>query len=139
MVFTQHAIFRHVLNMTSTATLGLVALFVVEALNLYYIAQLGEAELAAAIKALAPVAEPEMSDEAKPEDEKYAALSAKVADLEVALAAKGSAPVAVAGAAASDPVEKFKAAAEAKDWKLCASLFAEHKAAILAARNRKTF
>ncbi len=49
MVFTQHAIFRHVLNMTSTATLGLVALFVVEALNLYYIAQLGEAELAAAI------------------------------------------------------------------------------------------
>lgn len=35
--------------MTATASTGLVALFIVDALNLFYIAQLGEAELAAAV------------------------------------------------------------------------------------------
>lgn len=49
MIFTQGSIFRHVLHMTSTASVGLVALFIVDALNLFYIAQLGEAELAAAV------------------------------------------------------------------------------------------
>jgi len=48
-VFTGGAISRHVIYMTATASIGLVALFIVDALNLFYIAQLGEAELAAAV------------------------------------------------------------------------------------------
>lgn len=39
----------HVVNMTATGSIGLVAIFMVDALNLFYISLLGEAELAAAI------------------------------------------------------------------------------------------
>lgn len=40
---------RHVAVMAATGSLGLVAIFIVDFLNLFYIAQLGQAELAAAI------------------------------------------------------------------------------------------
>ena len=39
----------HVINMTSAASVGLVAIFLVDALNLFYISQLGQKELAAAV------------------------------------------------------------------------------------------
>ncbi len=48
-VFTTGSTFRHVLVMTATGSVGLVSIFIVDFLNLFYIAQLGEAELAAAI------------------------------------------------------------------------------------------
>jgi putative MATE family efflux protein len=47
--FTEGSIMRHVVVMTATGTIGLMAIFVVDVLNLYYIARLGRAELAAAI------------------------------------------------------------------------------------------
>lgn len=40
---------RHVLTMTATGAIGLVAIFVVDMLNLFYISRLGQQELAAAI------------------------------------------------------------------------------------------
>jgi putative MATE family efflux protein len=47
--FTQGPVMRHVVTMTVTSTVGLMAIFVVDVLNLFYIAMLGEQELAAAI------------------------------------------------------------------------------------------
>ncbi len=47
--FTQGSTMRHVIVMTLTGSVGLMAIFVVDLLNLFYIAQLGEQELAAAI------------------------------------------------------------------------------------------
>ena len=40
---------RHVINMTAASAIGLIAIFVVDALNLFYIARLGHQELAAAV------------------------------------------------------------------------------------------
>ena len=40
---------RHVINMTATGSIGLIAVFLVDVLNLLYISQLGKPELAAAI------------------------------------------------------------------------------------------
>jgi hypothetical protein len=91
----------------------------------------------------APAVEAEevKAEEAAPavESAELSALSAKVAELEIALAAKGSEAVASNGAASEDPVEQFKAASEAKDWKRVAQLFSANKAAILRARNAKNF
>ncbi|MDX5593005.1 MATE family efflux transporter [Pseudovibrio sp. SPO723] len=47
--FTQGSTMHHVLVMTSTGSIGLVAIFIVDFANLFYISQLGVAELAAAI------------------------------------------------------------------------------------------
>jgi putative MATE family efflux protein len=47
--FTQGSTMRHVVEMTVTGSIGLVAIFFVDLLNLFYIARLGEQELAAAI------------------------------------------------------------------------------------------
>ena len=47
--FTAGSTMRHVLVMTSTGSIGLVAIFLVDFANLFYIAQLGVEELAAAI------------------------------------------------------------------------------------------
>lgn len=47
--FTEGSVLRHVIEMTVTGSVGLMAIFVVDLLNLFYIAQLGEQELAAAI------------------------------------------------------------------------------------------
>ncbi len=47
--FVHGSIMRHVAVMTATGSIGLVAVFVVDLLNLFYISLLGEAELAAAI------------------------------------------------------------------------------------------
>ncbi|WP_043879440.1 MATE family efflux transporter [Azorhizobium caulinodans] len=47
--FTHGSIMRHVAVMTGTGSVGLVAVFMVDLLNLFYISLLGEAELAAAI------------------------------------------------------------------------------------------
>ncbi|WP_029003896.1 MATE family efflux transporter [Azorhizobium doebereinerae] len=47
--FTHGPIMRHVAVMTATGSVGLIAVFVVDLLNLFYISLLGEAELAAAI------------------------------------------------------------------------------------------
>src|SRR5215213_786163 len=46
---TQGSIMRHVVVMTATGSIGLMAIFVVDFLNLFYISRLGEQELAAAI------------------------------------------------------------------------------------------
>lgn len=48
-VFTRGSILRHVVVMTLTGAVGLVAVFAVDFANLFYISQLGEQELAAAI------------------------------------------------------------------------------------------
>lgn len=48
-VFTRGPVLRHVVNMTATASVGLIAVFAVDALNLFYISRLGVAELAAAV------------------------------------------------------------------------------------------
>ena len=91
----------------------------------------------------APAVEAEevKAEEAAPvvDSAELSALSAKVAELEIALAAKGSEAVASNGAASEDPVEQFKAASEAKDWKRATQIFSANKAAILRARNQKTF
>ena len=47
--FTAGSTMRHVVVMTATGSIGLVAIFVVDALNLFYISLLGVQELAAAI------------------------------------------------------------------------------------------
>ncbi len=47
--FTEGKIMRHVIEMTATSSVGLVAIFFVDFLNLFYIAMLGQQELAAAI------------------------------------------------------------------------------------------
>jgi len=47
--FTTGSTMRHVVVMTATGSLGLVAIFIVDALNLFYISLLGIQELAAAI------------------------------------------------------------------------------------------
>jgi hypothetical protein len=47
--FTTGSTMRHVVVMTATGSIGLVAVFIVDALNLFYISLLGQAELAAAI------------------------------------------------------------------------------------------
>src|SRR5882724_2169746 len=46
---TRGSIMRHVVVMTATGSIGLMAIFVVDFLNLFYIAMLGQQELAAAI------------------------------------------------------------------------------------------
>lgn len=105
-------------------------------------------ELAAAVKAMQPKEdEEEEKDEKKMQDseatsvaqEALAALSSKVADLEIALAAKGADAVQASALSSEDPVEQFKAASEAKDWKRVTQIFSAHKAAIHRARNAKTF
>lgn len=48
-VFTEGSTMRHVLTMTSTGALGLLSIFLVDVVNLFYISLLGEQELAAAI------------------------------------------------------------------------------------------
>lgn len=47
--FTTGPIIRHVVTMTATGSIGLIAVFLVDALNLFYISLLGIQELAAAI------------------------------------------------------------------------------------------
>jgi putative MATE family efflux protein len=47
--FTSGSVMSHVITMTATGSVGLVAIFIVDALNLFYISRLGEQELAAAI------------------------------------------------------------------------------------------
>jgi len=47
--FTEGSTLRHVLVMAATGSVGLMAIFVVDLLNLFYISLLGEQELAAAI------------------------------------------------------------------------------------------
>jgi hypothetical protein len=87
------------------------------------------------------VAEEVKAEEAAPAPEaaELSALSAKVAELEIALAAKGSEAVASNAVASEDPVEQFKAASEAKDWKRAAQIFSANKSAIYRARNARTF
>jgi hypothetical protein len=92
---------------------------------------------AAEIEAAPEEVKPE--EAAAPEAAELCALSAKVAELEIALAAKGSEAVASNGAASEDPVEQFKAASESKDWKRAAQIFSANKAAIYRARNAKNF
>src|SRR3979490_3001872 len=46
---TQGTIMRHVVVMTATGSIGLMAIFIVDFLNLFYISLLGQQELAAAI------------------------------------------------------------------------------------------
>ncbi len=48
-VFTQGSIMRHVLTMSATGAIGLVSVFLVDVINLFYISLLGQQELAAAI------------------------------------------------------------------------------------------
>lgn len=48
-VFTEGSTMRHVLTMTSTGALGLLSIFFVDVVNLFYISLLGEQELAAAV------------------------------------------------------------------------------------------
>ncbi|RCW76150.1 MATE family efflux transporter [Pseudorhodoferax soli] len=47
--FLTGSLFRHVFVMASTAAIGLVAVFAVDLINLFYISRLGEKEIAAAI------------------------------------------------------------------------------------------
>ncbi len=47
--FTTGSTLRHVIVMTATGSIGLIAIFIVDALNLFYISLLGVQELAAAI------------------------------------------------------------------------------------------
>ena len=47
--FVTGSTLRHVIVMTATGSIGLIAVFVVDALNLFYISLLGIQELAAAI------------------------------------------------------------------------------------------
>ncbi len=48
-VFTQGSTMRHVITMTSTGAVGLLSIFMVDVVNLFYISLLGEQELAAAV------------------------------------------------------------------------------------------
>lgn len=47
--FTEGSIMRHVAVMTATGSIGLIAIFIVDLVNLFYISRLGVQELAAAI------------------------------------------------------------------------------------------
>lgn len=47
--FVTGSTLRHVINMTASGSIGLVAVFIVDALNLFYISRLGQSELAAAV------------------------------------------------------------------------------------------
>ncbi|MES2840781.1 MAG: MATE family efflux transporter [Pseudomonadota bacterium] len=47
--FVTGSTLRHVISMTATGSIGLAAVFFVDVLNLFYIAQLGQKELAAAV------------------------------------------------------------------------------------------
>ncbi|MEP6356394.1 MAG: MATE family efflux transporter [Hyphomicrobiales bacterium] len=47
--FVQGSLLRHILVMTSTSTVGLMAIFMVDLANLFYISLLGKQELAAAV------------------------------------------------------------------------------------------
>ncbi|MDP3895193.1 MAG: MATE family efflux transporter [Mesorhizobium sp.] len=47
--FTTGSTLKHVISMTATGSIGLIAIFIVDALNLFYISMLGVQELAAAI------------------------------------------------------------------------------------------
>lgn len=47
--FVTGSTLRHVISMTATGSIGLAAVFFVDVLNLFYISQLGEKELAAAV------------------------------------------------------------------------------------------
>ena len=47
--FVTGSTMRHVVTMTATGSVGLIAVFMVDALNLFYISRLGVAELAAAV------------------------------------------------------------------------------------------
>lgn len=89
-----------------------------------------------AVEAEAPAVEEVKAEEAAPavENEALSALSAKVAELEIALAAKGADAVTSSGAASEDPVEQFKAACEARDWTRCAELYGKHRNALMKAR-----
>ena len=49
MKFLTGSTMHHVLTMTATGAIGLIAVFVVDLLNLFYISRLGHKELAAAI------------------------------------------------------------------------------------------
>jgi len=48
-VFTEGSSMRHVINMSATGAIGLVAIFLVDVINLFYISLLGKQELAAAL------------------------------------------------------------------------------------------
>lgn len=48
-VFTEGSTMRHVVTMTSTGAVGLLSIFLVDVVNLFYISLLGEQELAAAV------------------------------------------------------------------------------------------
>ena len=48
-VFTTGSTMRHVVVMTATSSVGLVAIFIVDAITLFYISLLGQQELAAAV------------------------------------------------------------------------------------------
>lgn len=48
-VFTQGPVLRHVLVMSSTSTIGLMSLFIVDLLNMYFLSLLGEPEIVAAV------------------------------------------------------------------------------------------
>jgi putative MATE family efflux protein len=47
--FLQGSTMRHVVTMTATSSVGLIAVFLVDVLNLFYISRLGQQELAAAV------------------------------------------------------------------------------------------
>ena len=47
--FVTGSTLKHVINMTLSGSIGLVAVFLVDALNLFYISRLGQSELAAAV------------------------------------------------------------------------------------------
>jgi hypothetical protein len=47
--FVQGSIMRHVITMSLTASIGLVALFLVDLIDFYFISLLGENNLAAAV------------------------------------------------------------------------------------------
>ena len=47
--FVTGSTLRHVISMTATGSIGLAAVFFVDVLNLFYISQLGEKQLAAAV------------------------------------------------------------------------------------------
>ncbi len=47
--FVTGSTLRHVIVMTATSSIGLISLFIVDALNLFYISRLGQKELAAAV------------------------------------------------------------------------------------------
>jgi hypothetical protein len=73
-------------------------------------------------------------EDAPEQSEELSALAAKVAELEVALAAKGTAAISSNQEDSNDPVSRFKAAAEAKDWKTCTTIFSQHRKEILRSR-----